>query len=82
MNVSLVKKAIDIILEAVKAGDLVKKDAQDDAGELHRNVRGQFIHSAGENSFQFEERAMRDVLSNYYIETAHSLKPRKKLTTL
>ena len=71
MNVGLV-----IILEAVKAGDLVKKDAQDVAGELHKNVRGWFIHSASKNSFHFKERAMRDVLSNYYIETAHSLKPR------
>ena len=77
-----VEKAVNLILEAVRKAEIVEKDAPDFTGMLHPNVKGRYIHALNEKDFKFDERAMREILRNFYKQKAYSLTPTQTVDAL
>jgi hypothetical protein len=77
-----VEKAIDIILQAVREGKIVKPQAEDFAGMLNKVVKGSYIHTANQGNFQFGERAMREIFTNFEKEEAYKLSAEDKVKAI
>lgn len=54
-------------------GNLTKKAVEDFAGDIHPEVRGNFIHAQGEVNFEFGKRSMCIILSDWYQQIGHTL---------
>jgi len=74
-----VEKAINCILEAVREGNIVKSEALDFAEGLHVIVRGRFIHA---DHKIFDERAMRDIFSDFFDVAAYKLSEEAKFVAI
>ena len=81
-NGGILEKATNIILDAVRKGDVVQQDAKQFAGGLDPEVMGRFIHKSNERNFQFDDRAMQEILTNFYKVKAFSLEPRETIDAI
>ena len=78
----IVEKAIHIILGAVRTGAIVQEDAKKFAGGLDPKVMGSFIHASNERNFQYNNRAMEEILADFYKEKAFSLEPQDTVAAI
>ena len=78
----IVDKAIIIILGEVRTGAIVQQDAKKFAGGLDPKVMGSFIHSSNTTNFQYNDRAMEEILEGFYKEKAFSLKPQETVDVI
>ena len=81
-NGGIVEKAINIILGAVRTGAIVQQDAKKFAGGLDQKVMGSFIHASNERNFQYNVRAMEEILADFYKEKAFSLDPQETVAMI
>ena len=72
-----VEAAVNIIREAVRKGDIKKRDAMDFAEELHPDVKGLFIQDQDKNN-EFGLREMNKILEDFFNKKAHLLSPKCK----
>lgn len=74
-----VEKAINCILEAVRVGNITRRDALEFAEGLHPKVRGLFIHAEHK---EFGERAMRDIFSDFFDVAGYKLSKEDKFDAI
>ena len=75
-------QATNIILDAVRTGDIVQQEAQQFAGGLDPEVMGKFTHKSNTSNFQFDERAMQEILKNFHKVKAFSMEPRETIDVI
>jgi hypothetical protein len=49
---------------------------------LDHKVMGSFIHASNERNFQYNSRAMEEILADFYKEKAFSLKPQETVDVI